>query len=43
MKKSTWWIITAIGVAVIAAFIFFMMKPWQEEKHAGKVKTNQDA
>ncbi|MBI1630289.1 hypothetical protein [Bacillus safensis] len=43
MKKSTWWIITVIGVAVIAAVIFFMMKPGQEAKHAGKVKTNQDA
>ncbi|MEC2039546.1 hypothetical protein P9F86_11820 [Bacillus altitudinis] len=43
MKKSTWWIITVIGVAVIAAVIFFMMKPGQEAEHAGKVKTNQDA
>lgn len=42
-EKSTWWIITVIGVAVIAAVIFFMMKPGQEAKHTGKVKTNQDA
>ncbi|MEI4789487.1 hypothetical protein WAX46_03785 [Bacillus sp. FJAT-53060] len=41
MKKSTWWTIT--GAAVIAAVIFFMLKPAQEAKHGGEVKTNQDA
>lgn len=43
MKKSTWWIITVIGVAVIAAVIFFMLKPTHEAENAGEVKTNQGA
>ncbi|MFJ5965832.1 hypothetical protein [Bacillus sp. NPDC093026] len=42
MKKSTWWIITVIGVAAIAV-IFFLLKPHHGTENAGKVKTNQEA
>ncbi|OLP64739.1 hypothetical protein BACPU_23290 [Bacillus pumilus] len=41
MKKSTWWIMTVLGVAVIA-IILFMVKPNQEAENAGKVKTNNE-
>ncbi|MGE6631581.1 hypothetical protein [Bacillus sp. NPDC077027] len=41
MKKSTWWIITVITVAAIAA-IFFMLKT-QEQTSGEKVKTKDDA
>ncbi|MFS0655483.1 hypothetical protein [Bacillus sp. 179-C3.3 HS] len=41
MKKSTWWIITFIGLAVIAV-VFFLMRPNQDMKHADEVKTNNN-